>query len=230
VSAWPRGYRERNAMQALRFTSMMAHGGLESTHGRKTILGPDRHHQRQHEHLEASLETANERVNKKAETLKSQQAKVAESEAKGQGRRLEQRQGQLVTVEHALKDATENQAKLSEHVATLGPAGQRADGDFRTQTIMTIRTLLLENMLRTFLAALLATLPIQVSVPQVLRLFFEQSGSRMETPSQIVYWVNSAGLSLSNRRLLQAIAHGICAMALQEKGKPVYVRRKDMPP
>ena len=230
VSEWPRVYRERNAMQELSFKSMIAHGGLEINHGRKTILGPDRHHQRKQEHLEASLETANERVHKKAEALKSQQAKVAESEAKGHCRRLEQRQGQLVTVEHELKDATEKQAKLSGQVATLGPAGQRADRDFRKQTIMTIRTLLLENMLRAFLAALLATVPIQVSLPQVLSLFFEHSGSRMETPSQIVYWVNSAGLSLSNRRLLHAIAHGICAMGLQKKGKPVHVRLKDMPP
>ena len=107
VSAWPRVYRERNAMQELSFKSMLAHGGLEINHGRKTILGPDRHHQRQQEHLEASLETANERGHKKAEALKSQQAKVAESEAKGHCRRLEQRQGQLVTVEHELKDATE---------------------------------------------------------------------------------------------------------------------------
>jgi len=36
----------------------------------------------------------------------------------------------------------------------LGPAGQRADRDFRKQAIMTIRTLFLENMLRAFMAAL----------------------------------------------------------------------------
>src|SRR5712691_11902746 len=199
VSEWPRVYRERNAIQELSFKSMIAHGGLEINYGRKTILGPDRHHQRKQEHLAASLETAHERVNKKEEALKSQQAKVAASEAKGHGRRLEQRQGKLVTVEHELKDATGKQAKLSEQVATLGPAGQRADRDFRKQTIMTIRTLFLENMLRAFLAALLATLPIQVSLPQVLSLLFERSGSRMETPSQVVYWVNTAGLSQSNR-------------------------------
>ena len=55
-----------------------------------------------------SLETAHQRVDKKEEALKSQQAKVAESEAKGHGRRLEQRQGKLVPMEHELKDATGN--------------------------------------------------------------------------------------------------------------------------
>ena len=230
VSEWPRVYRERNAMQELSFKSMMAHGGLEINHGRKTILGPDRHHQRKQEHLEASLETAHKQVNKQEEALKSPQAKVAASEAKGHGRRLEQRQGKLVTVEQARKDATGKQAKLSEQVATLGPAGQRADRDCRKQTIMTMRTLLLENMLRAFLTALLATLPIQVSVPQVLSLFFARSGSRMETPSQVVYWVNTAGLSQSNRRLLGKIVEGLGAMDVQDQGKPMHVRLKDMPP
>src|SRR6266568_4914171 len=212
VSEWPRVYRERNAIQELSFKSMIAHGGLEINYGRKTILGPDRHHQRKQEHLAASLETAHERVNKKEEALKSQQAKVASSEAKGHGRRLEQRQGQLVTVEHELNDATGKQAKLSEQVATLGPAGQRADRDFRKQTIMTIRTLFLENMLRAFLAALLATLPIQVSLPQVF------------------YWVNTAGLSPSNRHLLGKLVEGLGAMDVQDQGKPIHVRLKEMPP
>ena len=159
-----------------------------------------------------------------------QQAKVAESEAKGHSRRLEQRQGKLVTLEHELKDAKGQQAKRSEQAATLGPAGQRADRDCRKQTIMTMRTLLLENRLRAFLTALLATLPIQVSVPQVLSLFFERRGSRMETPSQVVYWVNTAGLSQSNRRLLDRIVEGLGAMDLHDQGKPIHVRLKDLPP
>ncbi len=208
----------------------IAHGGLDINHGRKTILGPDRHHQRKQAQLEASLETAHERVNTKEEAVTSQQAKVAEAEAKGHGRRLEQRQGTLMTVEQEFKDATGKQAKLSEQAATLGPAGQRADRDFRKQTIMTIRTLFLENMLRAFMAALLATLLIQVSLEQVLRLLFERRGARMETPSQVVYWVNTAGLSQSNRRLLGTIVEGLGAMDLQEQGKPMHVRLKDMPP
>ncbi len=221
---------ERNAIQELNVKGMIDHGGLDITHGRKTIMGPDRHHQRKQAQLEASLGSAHERVDKKEEALTSQQAKVAESEAKGHGRRLEQRQDKLVSVEQELKDAKGTQAKLSEQAAALGPAGQRADRDFRKQTIMTIRTLFLENMLRAFMAALLATLPIQVSLEQVLSLLFERRGARMETPSQVVYWVNTAGLSLSNRRLLGKIVEGLGAMDLQAQGKPIHVRLKDMPP
>lgn len=230
VSEWPRVYRERNVMQELSFKSMIEHGGLDINHGRKTIMGPDRHHQRKQDQLDASLETAHERVSKKEEAVTSQQAKGAESEAKGHGRRLEQRQGKLVTLEHELKDAQGKQAKLAEQAAALGLASQRADRDFRKQTIMTIRTLFLENMLRAFLAALLATLSIQVSLEQVMSLLFARRGARMETPSQVVYWVNTAGLSLSNRRLLGKIVEGLGAMDLQDQGKPIHVRLKDMPP
>ena len=217
-------------MQELRFKGMIDHGGLDLNCGRKTILGPDRHHQRQQEQLDQSLETAHKRVHKQAEVVKSPQAKVAEAEAKGPGRRLEQRQGPLVIWEHELTDAKGKQATLSEQAATLGPAGQRADRDFRTQTIMTIRTLLLENLLRTFMAARLATWPIPVSVEQVLRLLFERRGARMETSSQVVYWVNTAGLSQSNQRLLGKIVEGLGAMDLQDQGKPIHIHLKDMPP
>jgi hypothetical protein len=230
VSEWPRVYRERNAIQARRFTSMIDHGGLEITHGRTTIMGPDRQQQRTHDHLEAALGIAHERVAQKAEAVTAQQSKVAESAAKEQSRRLQQRQGKLVTVEHECTDAQGNQAQLSEHAATLGPAGQRADRDFRTQTIMTIRTLFLENTLRALLATLLAMLPIQVSVEQVLRLLFARRGARRETRSQVVSWVKSAGVSQSNRRLLGTIVEGLGAMDLQDQGKPMHVRLKDMPP
>jgi len=230
ASEWPRVYRERNEIQEHSCKCMIDHGGLDINYGRKTILGPDRHHQRQAEQLEQSLETAHKRVDKKTEAVKAQQDKVAESSAKGHGKRLEQRQRHLVTIEQELKDAKAKHTTFAEQVAALGPAGQRADRDFRKQTIMTIRTLLLENMLRTFLVALLATLQTKVSLERVLSLLFARSGARIETLSQVVYWINTAGLSLPNRRLLSEVVEGLCAMDLQDHGKAIHVRLKDMPP
>jgi hypothetical protein len=230
ASEWPRVYRERNEIQELSFKGMIDHGGLDINYGRKTILGPDRHHQRKQAQLEQSLETAHQRMDKQAEAVTAQQDKVAESQAKGHGTRLEQRQRTLATLEQAFKEAKAKHAKLSEQVATLGPAGQRADRDFGKQTIMTMRTLFLENRLRAFMVALLAMLPTKVSLEQVLSLLFERRGSRMETPSQVVYWINTDGLSLPNRRLLREIVEGLCAMGLQDQGKPIHVRLKDMPP
>jgi hypothetical protein len=227
---WPRVSRERNEIQELSFKGMINHGGLDINYGRKTILGPDRHQQRKQAQLAQSLETAHTRVAKKAEVVTTQQDKVAQSEAQGHGKRLEQRQRTFRTLEQEFKEAQEKHAKLSEQATALGPAGQRADRDFRKQTIMTMRTLVLENMLRAFMVALLATLPTQVSLERVLRLLFERRGARMETPSQVVYWVNTDGLSLPNRRLLSEVVEGLCVMDLQDQGKPIHVRLKDMPP
>jgi hypothetical protein len=230
TSAWPGVSRDRNEMQEHRFKDMIDHGALDSNYGRKTLMGADRHHQRKKEALDQSLETARQRVDKKAEALKVQQDKVAESESTWHGKRLEQRRRRLTTLEQELKAANAQHATCAEQASALGPGGQRADRDFRKQTIMTIRTLLLENMLRAFMAALLVVLQTKVSLQQVLGLLFERCGSRMETPSQIVYRVNTAGLSLANRRLLSEIVEGLCAMGLQERGKPIHVRLKDTPP
>ena len=52
----------------------------------------------------------------------------------------------------------------------------------------------------------------------------------METVSQVVYWVNTAGLSLPYRRLLAEVVEGLCAMELRDQGKPIRVYLKDMPP
>ena len=101
---------------------------------------------------------------------------------------------------------------------------------FRSQTIMTCRTLLLENALMAFMVVLLGNLQTKVSVECLLRLLFERSGARMETSSQVVYWVNTTGLSMSYRRLLSEVVAGLCAMDLRDHGTPIRVRLKDMPP
>jgi hypothetical protein len=75
-----------------------------------------------------------------------------------------------------------------------------------------------------------AVIEAQVSLEQILSLLFERRGARMETPSQVVYWVNTAGVSHANRRLLGKIVAGLGAMDLQDQGKPIHVRLKDMPP
>jgi len=135
-----------------------------------------------------------------------------------------------VIFEQALKDAKATQEQLSEQAATLGPAGQRADRDFRKQTIMTIRTLFLENLLGAFRVAFLAVLPQKVSVEQVLKLLFERSGSRIERDQEVMYWVNATGLSRANRRVLGDIVAGLSAMGFVERGKTVRVCLKDLPP
>jgi len=230
TTQWPQVYRARNEMQEHSCKRMIDHGALKTNYGRKKIVGPDRHQQRARDKLDQSLAAAHGRLNKKAEAFKVQQAKVVESTSKGHGKRLEQRQRALGVVEQDLKDAQHTHAQLTEQAVAIGPPRERADRDFRKQTIMTVRTLLLENALRAFMGVLYGLIQTKVSLDCILRLLFERSGSRMETASQVVYWVNTTGLSLPYRRLLREVVDGLCAMGLRDQGKPIHVRLKDMPP
>jgi hypothetical protein len=230
TTEWPRVYRERNEIQEHSFKRMNDHGALKTNYGRKKVVGPDRHQQRAREKLAQSLRAAQKRLDTKAEAIKTHQDKVAESAHKGHGKRLEQRQRALAVVEKESTDAQDQHAKLATQASALGPPRERADRDFRQQTIRTIRTLLLENALRSFMAVLVGSLTMKVSLDCLLHILFERSGARIETVSQVVYWVNTAGLSLPYRRLLTEVVGGLCAIELRDQGKPIRVCLKDMPP
>jgi len=129
-----------------------------------------------------------------------------------------------------LADKRHKHDNLAEPLSALGPPRQRADRDCRTQTIMTLRTLLLENALMSFMAVLLGHLSMKVSLECLLKILFERSGARMETASQVIYWMNTTGLSVSYQRLLTAVGDGLCAMDLRYEGKPMRVCLKGLPP
>ena len=230
TTQWPRVYRARNEMQEHSFKRMIDHGALKTNYGRKKIVGPDRHQQRARDKLDQSLAAAHGRLDKKAEAFKVQQTTVVESTSTGHGTRLAQRQRALGVVAQDRKDAQHTHAQLTEHAVAIGPPRERADRDFRKQTIMTVRTLLLENALRAFMGVLSGPMQTRVSLDGLFPLLFERSGSRMETASQVVYGVNTTGFSLPYRRLLREVVDGLCAMELKDQGKPIHVRLKDMPP
>jgi hypothetical protein len=230
VRAWPRVDRARNERQANSFKRLIAHGALHTNDGRKQVVGPDRHQQRAREPLEPSLAAAQKRVDKQAEAVKAQQDQVAESEAKGQGKRLAQRQRALAVLAQEWQEAQHNQDTLAEHASALGPPRERADRDVRTQTSMTVRTLVLENRLKAFMAILLGTRQTKVSLERVLSLLCERSGARMETNAQVVSWVNTTGVSVPYRRVLTKLVEGLCTMDLREPGKPIRVCLRDLPP
>lgn len=227
---WPCVYRERNEIQEHSFKRMIDHGALNVNYGRKTMVGPDRHQQRARAKLEQDLEGTQRRLKRKAQALDVQQQKVAESEHKGHGKRLEQRQRTLAKLQDEAQGAQQQQAHLREQVDALGPPKERRDRDFRKQTIMTFRTLWLENALLAFVAVLLGHLPLTLSPSCLLTLLFERSGTRLETVSYVVYEVNGAGLSVSYRRLMTEVIAGLNAMELREQGKAIQVRLKDRPP
>src|SRR6266403_577378 len=225
---WPEVYRARTEIQENAFKRMIEHGALDINAGRKTLLGPDRHQQRAEAKVRVSLEAAQSRVEKKSRALEAKREQVAESEAKGHGTRLEQRQRAVAELEQDLSEAEQHEARWHEQERGFKAPKTRADRDFRKQTIMTIRTLFLENLLRAFMSVLWAVLPEKVSVEQVLKLLFERSGTRIERGQEVMYWVNTTGLSRSNRRLLGEIVEGLSAIGLVERGKTVHVCLKDL--
>ncbi len=227
---WPEVYRARTEIQENACKRMIEHGALDINAGRKTLLGPDRHQQRAEAQVRASRETAQGRVEKKSQALEAKREQVAESEAKRHGTRLEQRQRAAAALEHERSEAQQHEARLQEQVSAFDAPKERADRDFRQQTIMTIRTLFLENLLGAFMGALLAVLPQKVSLEQVLKLLCERSGSRIERDQEIMYWVNTTGLSRAKRRVLDDIVEGLSAMGLMERGKIVRVCLKELPP
>lgn len=226
---WPEVYRQRSETQENSFKRMKAHGALDINYGTKKIVGQDRHQQRAIEKFDEASEKTQQKVTKKEELLKLQEAKVAESQEKGHGTRLEQRQRRLGVIQEGLAKAIEKLKKILEQLRALGTRKERADRDFRKQTIMSIRTLLLENALVSFLAVLCATLDEKISQECLLNLLFERSGSCLETASEIIYWVNTAGLSVTYRETLGKIAEGLCAMNLMCHGKPIRVRLREAP-
>jgi hypothetical protein len=164
---WPEVSRARTELQANAFKRMSAHGALDSNAGRKTLVGPDRHQPRAEAQVRTSLAAAQSRVEKKRRALEAKRAQVAESEAKGHGQRLEQRQRAAAALEQARSETEQNEARWHEQAGGFEAPKTRADRDFRQQTIMTMRPLFLENLLRAFMSILLAVVPENVSVAQV---------------------------------------------------------------
>jgi hypothetical protein len=121
ATAWPRVDRERNEIQENGFKRLIAHGALNTNYGRKTIVGPDRHQQRAREKLDQALLAAHKRLAQKTEEIKTHQDKVVESEHKGHGKRLAQRQRALAVGEKEIKKAQAQHATLAAQTAALGP-------------------------------------------------------------------------------------------------------------
>jgi hypothetical protein len=196
TTAWPRGDRERTALPDHRFKRLHDHGARKTPEGRKQVVGPDRHPHRARAPLAPSLLAAQKRLDKQAKESKTPPNKVAESAHPGQGKRLEQRQRAVAVVAKARKDAQEQHAQLAGPASALGPPRERADRDLRTQTIRTVRPRRLEHAWMSFRAVRVRTLTMQGSLDGLLPSLFERSGARIETVSQVVYGVNTAGVSL----------------------------------
>jgi hypothetical protein len=203
---------------------MIEHGALNTNYGRKKLIGPDRHQQRKQAVLDQALQNNREKQVKKADLIKQQQCKVHESQIHGHEKRLAQRQHTLLQLEKDQQALQHHEQQLTANLQALGPPRRRADRDYRKQMIMTFRTLLLENTLAAFHAALCAILSPPLSLEMLLSLLFERSGARIDTPTECLYWLNTEGLSLAHRRLLAQIVEALGSMGLTHQGKPIRIQ------
>jgi len=228
---WPRLYSQRTEIQENNFKRMKDHGALDVNYGIKKIVSEDRHHQRKLDRKQDKLEKSGERVSRKKEQIEKQEAKVRESEIKSHGKRLEQRRNRLAVLKDDYAKAENKHKKIEEEIDKLGPAGERADRDFRKQSIMTLRTLLLENTLVEFMTLLMAHVAgsLSMNLDSLIKLLFERSGGLFETPSELVYLVNMKGLSKTNKRTMNKLIEALNQMGLEKDGKPVSVRARGDP-
>jgi len=228
VLQWPGIYSRRTEVQENSFRHMIHHGALNVNFGIKKIIGPDRHQQRALEGLKESSAALSQKIERKTGNLVEQEAKVAESKSKGHTKRLVQREKRLQEMQEDLKVVVEQRHKKEEDIRQAGPVGERSDRDFRKQTVMTMRTLLLENMLLSFMSALMLSLaaPLVLCLDSVLELFFNRGGGYYETPSEVMFFVNMEGLSKQKTEVMNTLIEGMNRMGLLRNGKPVRIRAR----
>lgn len=226
---WPGTYSGRAEIQENSFKRMIEHGALNINYGTKKVISPDRHQERAKTKAEDALKAAQKKIEKKKNLLRDQQEKVRKSEEKGHGKRLLQRQKRLAIMEETLKEAEKKTEKIEDRIEALGPQKQRADRDFRKQLIMTFRTLFLENALMSFLKTLFGKAGIKMCSDGLIDMLFGRSGSYAETPLEVVYWINTTGLSVPNKEKLKAVVKGLNSMHLKHGSKPIQVRLREAP-
>lgn len=223
---WPEVYRERTELQENSFKRMTAHGKLKINFGTKKIAVKDRHNERKIEKVVKKVNLIQTKMLKKDNLIEEQEKKVNESEEKGHNKLLEKREANLKTYLGEKKELEKRKEEFEEKINDLEIDKQRDDRDFRKQSFMSFRTLFLENMLLFFLTALLPNLSQKISLDLLIILFFKRSGSYIETSSEIIYLINTDGLSLSKERKLLEIVEGITKMGIKCRGKPIKVRLK----
>ncbi len=225
---WPSMYSKRTEIQENSFKRMKEHGALTVNFGTKKIESEDRHHGRKVEKLKVQLENIDGRIAKKKEKIDEQEKKVRESEEKSHGKRLEQRENGLAVMNADYKKVASKREDIEKKIKKLGPPGKRSDRDFRKQSIMTFRTLLLENKLMAFMSLLMGciTEAPRMGLESLIRLLFERSGGFYETPSELVYLVNMNGLSKTNTETMTKLIEGVNKMGLKKDGKPVRARAR----
>ena len=214
-------YRMRAEIQENGIKRMIAHGALNTNYGIKNIWSTDRTHQRKIDKIDEKREKLVAKRHKLADQIEDQLFKIQESIERKHGRLLDKRLAKLSRMEGQEEELNAKLESVESQKQALGPPCRRADRDFRKQTIMTCRTLFLENALRRFTSSLSRFLKAPIDIEILLDLFFLRRGVCVETEQNIVYWIDSSSLSRKYRDILKDIAKGCHQIFLTHRGKAV---------
>jgi hypothetical protein len=212
-------YRQRADIQENTFKHTIAHCALDTNYGNKVIWGSDRIQAREL----AELQTKQVKLQAKEQNLQqlaaAQNDKIRDSAAKGHGQLLAKRQAKLVQYQSQQIQLKSKLTSLEEQKIKLGEPRQRADRDLRKQTIMTFRSLFLENAIRTFFNLLAVFLTIRIDLEVFLELFFFRPGYLVETESQLLYYMDDKNLSSQYQNILRQLVAGFNALAISQREK-----------
>lgn len=221
-------YRKRAEIQENSIKRMIAHGALNTNYGTKKVWSLDRSHHRKMDKLEAKTEKLCVKRSKLEQQEEEQMLKIQESIEKNHDSRFETRMARLRKMEDQESELNAQIQAVEVEKRKIGSPCLKADRDFRKQTIMTCRTLFLENALRKFTSLISTFLKTPVDVEVILNLFFLRRGACVETEQKISYFLDSSDLSQKYRYILKDIVEGCNHIFLNSKGKPISLELAGM--
>ena len=216
-------YRSRAEIQENNIKRMIAHGELNTNFGNKKVYGEDRTQKRKMEKLDEKLGKLQAKEQKFEQAITTQQVKIQSSEDSGHNQRLIQRTAKLEQIQQQKNEVTQKISKVEEKKQQLGAPAVRADRDFRKQTIMTFRTLWLENVIKALFSLIFNALKQPLDIEIALDLLFFRTADRIESHDEILYYLSTKDLSNKYQEILFRLIAGFNEIGLFYKGKQVHV-------
>lgn len=217
-------YRNRAEVQENTIKDMIAHGAINTNFGRKKVWQEDRTHQRKIDRIDEKIAKRKTKLSRLEGERTKQLSKIEDSLQKGHGKRLETRTLKLDKIHQQQAQVQNKINEFQQMKEKLGKPGLRADRDFRKQSIMTFRTLFLENGMRSFISLLCDHMTQSVDTEVILQLFLFSPGVMIETDHEILFWISSQNRSPKYKIILQQLIDGFNRIALAHKGKRLTMK------
>lgn len=222
-------YRLRADVQENSIKHLVAHQAFNTNFGTKTTFSQDRTYQRKLDKLNLQISKLQARENKASQQIEFQHQKISQSVISGHQKRLDQRLQKLTQLEQHKNALSDTIDQFKQALSDLGQPSVRLDRDFRKQNIMSFRSLFIHNQLLAFFALVCAFLSQPISITVFIELFLYRSGFLVENDSEIVYWLETDGLSAKFLNILVQLVRGFNSISLVSGGKVISLKLLDFP-